>query len=144
MKYFTLEYSSSNLKVYQKIAFADHFKESRIKSMFSPLTVRKHQQTYGIEGSQELERIYEIEQIKPKTKVITLPGNHRKWLSIFTTFSKSRNIVFDLVGQDPIGSQKTLKYVRNFVRHGGSAILLDNFEDSESKCDRFYRIKIEE
>jgi len=144
VKYFTGIIKSSQLELYQKMIFVEHFKESRIKDMFLPMSVGKYLKIYGKEGSKELERIYEIDYINHKTKVHSLAGNPRKWLSLFATFSKSKHIVFDMVGQDPIGSQKTLKYVRDFVTQGGSAILLDNFEDSESKCDRFYRIKIEE
>ncbi|MBI9063704.1 MAG: hypothetical protein JEZ14_17115 [Marinilabiliaceae bacterium] len=144
VNYFTGVIKSSQLEVHQKMTFVEHFKESRIKDMFLPMSVGKYLKIYGKEGSKELERIYEIDYINRKTKIHSLAGTPRKWLSLFATFSKSKHIVFDMVGQDPIGSDKTLDYVREFVNKGDSAILLDNFDDSEPKCDRFYRIKIEE
>ncbi len=144
VKYFTGVIKSPQLKLHQKMTFVEHFKESRIKDMFLPMSVGRYLKIYGKEGSKELERIYEIDYINRKTKVHSLAGTPRRWLSLFATFSKSKYIVFDMVGQSPIGSQETLKYVRDFVAQGGSAILLDNFEDSELRCDRFYRLKIEE
>jgi len=143
VKLFTKQKTNTNLKMNQKMQFVEHFYESRLKSFFSPTTVGQYLKTNGKVDMEILSRIYEVlDYITPKTKVNTLAGNPRKWLSLFTTLSKSDKIVFDLAGQDVLGAEQTIDFVKEYTDKGGAAILLDNHEDSETKCTKFVRTEI--
>lgn len=144
VKLLTRQEDKPNLTMYHKMHFVERFQESTLKGFFSPITVEKYIRKYGKIGSKELKRIYEInDYIKPNTKVNTLALNPRKWLSLFTTFSNSKNIVFDLTGQDPVGAERTIDIVNEYVSNGGAAILLDNFDDPEIKCTKFIKVEVD-
>ncbi|MCT4590269.1 MAG: hypothetical protein N4A71_20750 [Carboxylicivirga sp.] len=143
VKHLTSKSINPRFNVYKEITFADDFKQSRFKRVFFPLTVRKYLNAFGIEENKELEKIYEIVNVTPETKMHTLSGDNRKCISLYTAFSQSRNIVFDLVGQSPIGSTKILRMVSDFVNNGASAILLDNVDSSEPVFNRLYNIEID-
>lgn len=49
--------------------------------------------------------------------------------------------MLDTLGQDPVGVEKTMDYLRIFVKNGGTAILLDNHTDGEAFCDKYYKVK---
>jgi len=145
MTLFTGQKTNPELEVYQKLEFVERFKESKFRSTFFPMTVRQYLKSKGKPNSEELNRIYEIDDyIRPNTKVNTLAGNLTKWLSLFATLSKSNKIIFDVAGQDPLGAEKTLDIVNEYVEEGGAAILLDNFDDSKTKCTKFIRVEIKE
>ncbi|KXX66940.1 hypothetical protein [Flammeovirga sp. SJP92] len=140
VKLFTGERNIPELEIHHDLTFVDRIKESKLRSIFFPMTVEKYIKHKGKPDSDISNRIYQIDDfIKPKTKIITLPGNHMKWLSLLTVFSKSNKIIFDLLGQDPLGVEKTLGLVNESIIRGGSAILLDNFDDLETKSDKFIR-----
>ena len=141
---FTGQKTHEGVKLNEPLMFVEHFKESKIRSLLFPTTVQKYLSYKERKNTEELERIYDIEYIKPNTRVITLAGNPRKWLSLFATLSHLDKIIFDLVGQDPVGAEKTLDYVREFTKRGGAAILLAHFDESEAECSKFYRVAIDE
>lgn len=132
----------SNLTITHPLHYVIPIHNSSFYSYCCPMTIEKYQRKNGKSGSKELDRIFKIDYIKPQTRINALAGNPRKWLSLFTSFSKFDKIIFDLVGQDPIGVEQTLDYVQDFVNRGGTAILLDNFDDSEDRCMRYYKIGI--
>lgn len=135
----------SELEMHQNMRFVEHFKESRLKGIFCPMTVEKYVRTKGKAGSEVLDRIYEVDdRLQPKTRINTLPGNPKKWLSLFTTLSHSDRIVFDLVGQDPVGCDQTIEFVNEYVEKGGSAILLDDHNDSKVKCTKYLIVEVED
>ena len=145
VQFLTNKKSNPNLTMYQEMYFVKRFQESALKGFFSPITVEKYIKKYGNLGSEELKKIYEIDDyIKPNTKVNTLAINPFKWLSLFTTLSKSKNIVFDLAGQDPLGAERTIDIINEHISKGGAAILLDNFDDSEIKCTKFIKVEVDE
>jgi len=133
---------NQNLSVFHRFCFAERFEETKsIKSIFFPKTVSQYLGSNTDNSSPWIEKLYSLDRIKPKTKINTLPGNYRKWLEIFASFSKSDFVVFDTLGQDPLGVEQTFKYVREFVAQGGAAILLDNFDEPNSIFDRYYKLK---
>jgi hypothetical protein len=128
--------------VSQRFGFAERFAETnKLNSLFFPKTVKSYLDKNASSDSIWIEKLFEIDEIKPETRINTLAGNYRKWLELFTAFSTVDNIVFDTVGQDIEGAKKTLEYVKGFVKKGGSAVMLDNFDDPNSIFDRYYKLE---
>lgn len=78
----------------------------------------------------------------PKTKINNLPGNPRKQLSLYSTLSKTNNIMFDFIGQDPLGAKETYEIVKNEVLRGGSAILFETFQNMKNDCSMYIEIEL--
>ena len=144
VKIFTGQKAHENVKLNESLKFVEHFKESRIHSLLFPTTVRKYLNQKGRRNAEELERIYDVDYIKPNTRIITLAGDPRKWLSLWATLSHSDKIIFDLAGLDPLGAEKTLNYIREYTGKGGAALLLAHFDKFETECSKYYRIEIDE
>jgi hypothetical protein len=67
-------------------------------------------------------------------KVNALAGSPRKLLSLYATLSKTKNIVFDLVGVDPLGANDIYIIINETVNNGEAAMLLDNFDVLRNNC----------
>lgn len=130
-----------NIQIYGKMTFVEHFREPKIRRIFCPVTVGEYLKQNSNLNSLYSSKIYEIEWIKKKTKVNTLAGNPRRLLSIYATLSKTNNIIFDVAGQDPIGAKEIYEIVKNEVKKGGSAILLDSFDDMKNDCTKYIEIQ---
>ncbi len=131
----------TNVVLTQNLTFVEHFIEPKIRRLFYPLTVGEYLNKNANLNSPYASKIYETEWINKKTKVNTLPGNPRRLLSLFATLSKTKNIVFDVAGQDPKGAEKTYELVKEVVNNGGSAILLDCFEDMKNDCTKYVELQ---
>ena len=79
--------------------------------------------------------------INKKIKVNTLIGSPRNLLSLYTTLSNTNNIIFDLVGLGPDGAQENYKIVKEVVKNGGSAILLDGYDDMKNDCTKYVELQ---
>ncbi len=132
---------NENVEIYKELAFVEHFKESELRRIFCPITVNEFLKKNSNPNSSYSTKIYETKWINEKTKVNSLVGNPRKLLSLYATLSKTNNIIFDVAGQDPIGAQQTYDIVKNEVKKGGSAILLDGFDDMKNDCTKYIELQ---
>lgn len=132
---------NENVVVHKNLTFVEHFTESKFKRIFYPITVREFLKKHANLDSPYVSKIYEIDWINEKTKVNTLPWNHRKLLSLYTTLSKTENIIFDFIGQGPRDAEETYKIVKEVIKKGGSAILLDGFKDMKNNCTKFIELE---
>jgi len=82
------------------------------------------------------QKFYEIEWINELTKVNTLADNPRQLLSLYSTLTKTNNIVFDVLGQNPKGAEETYEVVKEVVKKGGSVILLVCFNGMKNDCTK--------
>jgi len=130
-----------NVVVNQKLTFVEHFIEPKFRRLFYPMTVSEYLEKNANQNSPYASKIYQIDWINEKTKVNTLPGNPRRLLSLYATLSKTKNIIFDVAGQDPQGAERTYKIVKEVVSNGGSAILLDGFEDMKKDCTKYVELQ---
>ena len=130
-----------NVILNQKFTFVEHIIEPKIRRLFYPLTVGEYLNKNANINSEYAKKIYEIEWINEKTKVNTLAGNPRRLLSLYAKLSRTKNIVFDLAGQDPQGAEKTYSIVKEVVNKGGSAILLDCYEDMKNDCTKYVELQ---
>ncbi|MEO1417303.1 MAG: hypothetical protein AAFW00_18605 [Bacteroidota bacterium] len=117
------------------------FKENRFKRVFFPTTVKDYLAKNGKPDPKLLRRILEKEKISNTTHMKALNFNSQKWLTFISMFSQSNQIVFDMMGQDPIGRVYTLDLVKEFVSQGGAAIWIDWIEMSGLECTRVYPIE---
>ena len=130
-----------NVIVHKNLTFVEHFIEPKLRRLFYPVTVGEYLKKNANLDSPYATKIYEIDWINEKTKVNTLAGNPRRLLCLYATLSKTNNIVFDLVGQDPKGAEKTYEIVKDVVKKGGSVILLDCFEDMKNDCTKYIELQ---
>ncbi|RYM31370.1 hypothetical protein ERX46_16955 [Brumimicrobium glaciale] len=130
-----------NVVIHKKLTFVEHFIEPKIRRFFYPVTVGEYLKKNADLKSPYASKIYEIEWINEKTKVNTLTGNPRRLLSLYAALSKTKNIVFDVVGQDPKGAEETYELVKEVVNKGGAAILLDCFEDMKNDCTKYVELQ---
>ncbi|MGV8830312.1 MAG: hypothetical protein ACWA6U_18545 [Breznakibacter sp.] len=130
-----------NVIVYKNLTFVEHFIEPKLRRLFYPVTVGEYLKKNANFDSPYATKIYEIDWINEKTKVNTLAGNPRRLLCLYATLSKTENIIFDLAGQDPKGAEETYEIVKDLVKKGGSAILLDCFEDMKNDCTKYIELQ---
>ncbi len=130
-----------SVTVHRPLTFVEHFIEPRLRQMFYPVSVGEYLKKHANPESHYFKKIYEWHWITPKIKVNSLPGNPRGRLQLFATLSRTNNIVFDLVGQDPIGAEESYAVVKENVKNGGAAILLDNFNEKSLDCTRYIELE---
>ncbi|SIS29671.1 hypothetical protein SAMN05421639_101579 [Chryseobacterium shigense] len=130
-----------NIIIHQNMTFVEHFFEPAIRRIFHPVTVGEYLKKNANPNSPYTTKIYETEWINEKTKVNRLFGSPRKQLSLYSTLSKTQNIVFDLSGEGPQGAEETYKIVKDIVKNGGSAILLDSFDDMKNDCTKYIELQ---
>lgn len=131
----------NNVVVHKKMTFVEYFIEPNFRRFFYPITVGEYLKKNSNLESSYATKIYDIEYIKETTKVNTLAGNPRKLLTLYATLSKTSNIVFDLMGQDPKGAEETYRIVKDVVKKGGSAILLDGYNDMRNDCTKYIELQ---
>lgn len=132
---------NSKLTMNQKMEFIEHIKTNGLRNSVFPLTVGKYLGKNGQATTEGLKKAFGLDYISSKTKIKNLAGNPRKWLSLISTLSKTDKIVFDLVGQDPLGAEKTVEFIKRHTDKGGAAILLDNFEDCNLKFTQNLKVE---
>ncbi len=139
---FTGKLKDENVLVNMPLKFVDYFVEPRWRSLFYPITVGEYLKENANLNSEYATKIYETHNwITTKTKVHSLPGTPRKQLCLFERLSKSKNIIFDLEGQDPLGVEETYKFVKENIKNGGSGILLDWADDMKNDCTKFIELQ---
>ncbi len=138
---FTGKTRHDKVNIFRPLTFVNHFKESVFGRLFYPVTVGEYLSKNANAKSNFASRIYDIARISKRTKVNTLERNAEKLLCLYSTLSKSTNIVFDLSGQDPQGALETYNIVKDSIRNGGSAILIDWANDMKYDCTKFITIE---
>ena len=138
---FSCRTKDKNVVVHQKLTFVEHFKEPKLRRLLYPVTVGEYLEKNANSNSPYANKIYEINWIKPQTKLNTLAGNPRRLLALYATLSITEKIIFDVVGQDPKGARATYEVVSHAVDKGGAAILLDSSGDFRDRCTKYIEIQ---
>ena len=105
------------------------------------MTVREYLKKNANSKSNFATKIYDSKYITKETKVHSLGGNPRKLLCLYSTLSKTTDIVFDVAGLDPQGAEETYQIVKDNIKNGGSAILIDWTEEMKNDCTKFITIE---
>lgn len=138
---FSGKIKDENVIVHKNLTFVGHYKEPLFRRIFYPVTVGEYLKKTANPNSPYAAKIYEIGGINEKTRVNTLPNYSKRLLSLYAAFSKTDRIVFDLLGQGPAEAKKIYQAVNEFVKAGGSAILLDNFNDQKNDCTKYIELQ---
>ncbi|MBS7256286.1 hypothetical protein [Flavobacterium branchiicola] len=138
---FTGKIKNENVIVTKSLIYVDYFKESKFRSLFFPVRVDEYLKKNANLESKFIQKIYENPWINKKTKINELHWNSKRLLSLCATFSKTKHIVFELAGQGPFDAKETYDMVRNEIKEGGSAILIDWASDMKDDCDKFISLE---
>ncbi|KUJ60607.1 hypothetical protein AR687_16380 [Flavobacteriaceae bacterium CRH] len=138
---FTGTANHENVKIFKSLTFAEAFKESRLKRMFKPTTVFGYLKRNADLKSIMISRIFEIDTFIKKDKVKDLDTSQKKRLSLAAVFTRTKNIVFDLRGEGPVGAEKTFQFVKAEIKEEGAAILIDWSDDMKNNCSKFIAIQ---
>ncbi len=134
-----------NVRVHQPLTFVEHFRESRFRRNFRPITVGEYARKCGnlqIIQQVRAEALFYDGIVESETKINTLEGTPRKLLSLFASLSRTNLIVFDLAGVAPYGAQRICEIVKQHVEDGGTAVLLDQFDEMKADCTRFIVVEL--
>ena len=138
---FTGKVKNDYVNIFQPLTFVEYFKESVFRRLFYPVTVSQYLKKNANSKSDFAIKIYEVESISKKTKLNTLTFNSVKTLCLYSTLSKTNDILFDLAGQDPKGAEEIYQIVKESIKNGGSAILIDWADDMKNDCTKFISIE---
>lgn len=139
---FTGKIQHENIKIVQSLTFAENFKESRFERIFNSITVSRYLKRNTNLHEDSEPKIFEENGISKKDKVKSLDYSQKKLLSLYSLFTKTRNIVFDLSGEGPVGAIKTFDFVKDQIKNDGAAILIDwAGSDVRDKCSKVITIE---
>lgn len=138
---FTGKIVTESVTVNKPLTFVEHFIEPRLRRMFYPVSVGEYLKRNADPKSHFATKIYEWHWITSKTKVNTLAGSPRGRLRLYATLSRTNNIVFDFVGQDPKGAEESYAIIKECVKNGGAAILLDYCKDMKNDCTKYLELE---
>lgn len=138
---FTGKEKHENVTINKTHTFVKHFMESKFRYRFFPVTVGEYLSRNANPESKFAKKIYEIDWINKRILVGTLPGNPRKLISLYAVLSKTNNIIFDLIAQDPQGMEEACEIIKQEIKNDGSALLIDRSDRMREKCTKYIRIE---
>ncbi|MBZ4037329.1 hypothetical protein K6T82_21395 [Flavobacterium sp. 17A] len=130
-----------NVKVIKPLTFARPIEESMLKRIIYPMNVRQYLKRNAELKSSVVSRIFEIDSFTKKHKIKNLNTSERKRLSLCSVFSKTKNVSFDLRGEGADYYLKTYEFVKEEIKNGGAAILIDWSDDLKNNCSKFITIE---
>ncbi|MNQ51992.1 hypothetical protein D3C85_659940 [compost metagenome] len=139
---FTGKTQHENVKILYPLTFAENFKETRFERIFNSITVNKYLKRNTNLHEDSVPKIFKENGISKNDKVKNLGYSQKKLLSLYSVFTKTKNIVFDLSGEGPAGAIKTFDFVKNEIKNDGAAILIDwAGSDVKDKCSKVIAIE---
>ena len=130
-----------NVTLHKNMTFVDFFRESNFKDIFFPSTINRYLKKHTDFSNLFLLKLFEDKYVTRKTRINKLGGTQRKLLNLYVTLSKTKDIVFDVAGLDPQGALLTFTMVEETVKNGGSAILLDGFDDLKQHTSKYIELE---
>lgn len=130
-----------NVRINKPHTFVKHFRESAFKDRFFPATVGEYLSKNANPKSEFAIKIYEIDWMNINIKINTLAGNPRKLISLYSTLSKTNNIIFDLSGQNYDGIEQASEIVKKEIKNEGSAILIEQSDYLKKYSTKYIKIE---
>ena len=130
-----------NVQVLKPLTFAKSIEESMLRRVINPMSVGRYLKRNANLESSVVSRIFEIDTFTKKDKIKNLNTSERKRLSRCSVFSKTKNVSFDLRGEGVNYYLKTYEFVKEEVKNGGAAILVDWCDDLKNNCSKFITIE---
>ena len=138
VEFFNDDHNYSDPKL--KLGLADHFYEKEILGFkkYVPTIVSTYIKRNANKESKFATRIYEIDYIKPSSKVTSLQVLHRRLLTLSAYMSKSKYFIFDTAGLDNQETIFILNFVKEFLANeGGIAVWMDYFGRFKNICKKY-------
>lgn len=136
------EKKNENIEIYKQLTFVkNNIKLPFFYTLFHKLTVGKYLKINSNLNNEFSKKIYEIEWISNKTLIEKLPGGPRKKLSLYSTLSKNKYILFDLIALDNKSRNEIFEIVRKSIKNYGAAILIDCHEGLEKEGDKYIELE---
>ncbi|HTJ53211.1 MAG TPA: hypothetical protein VL443_27340 [Cyclobacteriaceae bacterium] len=133
---------NENIEIGTALRFIEQVNEGYWRTLFFPSTVKRYIRKHSNPGNDVATTIYEFDGINQNTKISKLPGTQRKLLSLWTTFSWTDKIIFDLRGIDPLGGQRIYDLMKKLVGNSGAAILIDYNDEFKDNCTRLVKFEL--
>ncbi len=141
---FTGRVSHNNVKIIQPQTFVERYTESKFKQLFNPLSVEKYIAKNAGKNNNIAEKLKDEAGVDKKKKVRLLSNKEQKLLALYTTLSNTKNIIFDLDGLGAPWAWEIYEIVKDNVKNGGSALLLDWADEMKNDCTKFIKVEIDE
>lgn len=132
---------NENVTLKRPFVYDNYFKESKFRRIFFPTTVEVFLEKNANLESEFIQKIYSFPWVNKKTKFKELYWGYQKIVFLCSTLSKTKDIVFDLAGQHPESAKISFEIVKNVVKNGGSAILIDSVPEFKEECDEFITLE---
>lgn len=139
---FTGKIKQDGVEVIGEFQFANRINPRGFKSLFAPKTVHTYLEKYGQLKDIPI-TIFPDDGLKDNIPLNRLGGDPSKFLSIYSTFSKSPGIIFDFVGNSPFGTEFIFQFVKEYIQKtNGYAIFLNNFTDFQRESDLYLQVRV--
>ncbi|RZJ51028.1 MAG: hypothetical protein EOO19_01775 [Chryseobacterium sp.] len=132
---------NENVTLKRPLIYDNYFKESKFRRIFFSITVEEYLEKNANLESEFIQKIYEFPWVNKNVKLKELYWGYQKVVFLCSTLSKSKDVVFDLAGQNPESAKISLEIVKNVVSDGGSAILIDWTSEMKEECDKFITLE---
>lgn len=132
---------NQSISIAEEFTFVEDFSESKVRQFLSPTTVSNYLNKNANLENYYSKKIYQETWIKESTRIHTLAGTTRKLLTLYSVLSNKSNIILDISGLDPNGVDLIFREIQGSVKNGGSAIILDSFEDLKTKNTKFIELQ---
>lgn len=138
---FTGKIKNENIIIRKSLTYVDYFKESNFRRLFYPVRVGEYLKKNANLESKFIQKLYEIPWIQKQTKINELYWNSTRLLSLYATFSKTNNIVFEVSGQGWENAKTMCEIVRDEIKNGGAAILIERTDHLKKDCTKYIKIE---
>ncbi|OOQ59203.1 hypothetical protein BC343_29015 [Mucilaginibacter pedocola] len=128
---------SDKVRLLSTFTYADHIR--KFKRFWIPITVNSYLKRHANPANSIYEKAFIDPRVRRKTKIVSLPGNLRRELAIYTVLSNTNNIIFDLAGVDHEGGVTIYNNVKEAIDVGGAAILIDTCDEFKNDCTTFVK-----
>ena len=141
---------NENVILEERFRFVERIPSGSWIDRIFPMTIRRYIAKHA-NPEKRGEGVYELLQanmplgsqaIEPGTGIAELSETSRRLLSLFTVYSWTDKIVFDLWGVGPVGAEHIYAIVKSLVAGSGAAVLIDYTDEFKDDCSRWVRYEV--
>ncbi len=129
------------IAVSEPFALAELLVDRAFSRLLFPRSVKNLIEKQGGQNSLPESRLYEQAELFPNSKINGLNHFQKKWVALCLCISKGEHILLDMLGITPKYADQIVDLVAEYVSLGGTAIVVDNFNDSKVWGIQYYQIR---